>query len=394
MFDMDMLGFILQTVPAVLAMAALLLLVQWMTPPGRWLARWVPATGGRLEAVDGLRGFLALGVVLCHIATFQFTADGQPWGPHPNPYFRQAGAAAVRMFFMITGFLFWTKALRKGGHLPAWGLYVNRGWRIMPLYLALVMGLVAWSLLASGGRLRVAPGQAGLELLSLLVPGFFPDVVVNGFDTTHVLRQSWTLRWEWLFYLSLPLLAQGLRSVGRAALVLSLLLGVLVFSHELRWINLAADWSVFATFGIGMLAAWLVQRRPDWPFARSAPAHALAVCLVVATPLIIHGGLAIVGNLLYGALFVLIVYGNSVCGLLRWRASRLLGEVSYSIYLLHMVVLVAWMAGLERAGALPEPDYMRYWLLMGPSLFGVAALALFSFTAIEQPGIARSRRVG
>src|SRR5436190_2216663 len=67
----------------------------------------VPA--GRHVAIDGLRGFLALGV-LFHHALFRFNlATTGRWVIADTAFYTLLGQVAVMTFFMITGFLFWDR---------------------------------------------------------------------------------------------------------------------------------------------------------------------------------------------------------------------------------------------------------------------------------------------
>src|SRR5476649_2639693 len=67
---------------------------------------------GRVHAIDGLRGFLALGVFFTHvIGTYGYYARGR-WYSTFSPVHATMGQAGVAIFFMITGFLFWGRVLR------------------------------------------------------------------------------------------------------------------------------------------------------------------------------------------------------------------------------------------------------------------------------------------
>src|ERR1700693_1014771 len=92
----------------------------------------------RLKALDGLRGFLALAVVFSHVAVYHdFLLSGQ-WHLPPSRFYALLGPIGVSMFFMVTGYLFWSRLIRERGR-PAWlSLYIGRVFRIGPLYLAAV----------------------------------------------------------------------------------------------------------------------------------------------------------------------------------------------------------------------------------------------------------------
>src|SRR5262249_21839223 len=88
-----------------------------------WLAvaAWCRRVGfggdeaGRHVAIDGLRGFLALGVLFHHaLFRFNLVTTGN-WAIPDAAFYTLLGQVAVMTFFMITGFLFWDRVLRGWG---------------------------------------------------------------------------------------------------------------------------------------------------------------------------------------------------------------------------------------------------------------------------------------
>src|SRR5579859_6176768 len=107
----------------------------------------------RYTSIDGLRGFLALSVMIGHaVVTYNWLRTGEWIAPHAK-FYDQLGTLAVAIFFMITGYLFWGKMVRAKGR-PSWtALYVGRIFRLGPVYLfaiavmiLIVMHRTGWSL--------------------------------------------------------------------------------------------------------------------------------------------------------------------------------------------------------------------------------------------------------
>lgn len=87
--------------------------------------------------------------------------------------------------------------------------------------------------------------------------------------------------------------------------------------------------------------------------------------------------------LLLGIAFVLIACGNTLFGLLLHPASRLLGEMAYSLYLLHGLLLF----GLFHFGPGAPPSTLAHWacvLALTPCL---VLLGHASFRFIEAPAM-------
>ena len=133
-----------EALPSVLAVLTVVLGLSWLLGRG---TRSAPKQAGRFPNLDGLRAYLALGVVCCHLATLKIDLlDEKLWSWPQNYFLTLAGQGSVAMFFMITGFLFWSKILAAGGKIDALALYKNRFLRIMPLYAlfyAVVVTIVA-----------------------------------------------------------------------------------------------------------------------------------------------------------------------------------------------------------------------------------------------------------
>src|SRR5262245_13554881 len=91
----------------------LISLLLWLAVAA-WCRRagFIGADAGRPVAIDGLRGFLALGV-LFHHALFRLNlVTAGRWAIADSAFYTLLGQVAVMTFFMITGFLFWDRVLR------------------------------------------------------------------------------------------------------------------------------------------------------------------------------------------------------------------------------------------------------------------------------------------
>ncbi len=129
--------------------------------PALRLADAPPSDGhNRLRSLDGLRNFLALAVVFHHGAIYhRYLVDGV-WELPPSHFYTILGPIGVSLFFMITGFLFWSRLLRQHGR-PGWRrLYIDRVFRIGPLYLTAVVGLLIGVVVEGGAMLHASPAAS------------------------------------------------------------------------------------------------------------------------------------------------------------------------------------------------------------------------------------------
>ncbi|WP_092715147.1 acyltransferase [Janthinobacterium sp. OK676] len=376
---MDVLSFLPAAASLALALLCCLFIVK------RWGA---PPLAGRFATIDGLRGYLAFFVFLHHSCIWYFYARYGSWSVPPSNMYTNFGQGSVAMFFMITSFLFFTKLLHSRQHSFDWGkLYTSRIMRLTPLYMFAMLLLFSIVFYISGARLNVDISQLLLQIGQWLMftPLGAPDL--NGVAQTSVIVAgvTWSLPYEWLFYLLLPLLALPLRIMPPwPYLLLSML--VLAVTLVLVW-YMQAPVHHFLAFLSGICAALLVQREAFRRFCAGRWASILAVtCLVVACLAFptAHEGFSL---LLLSVGFALIAGGSSLFGVLNLSVSRTLGEFAYSIYLLHGLLLFVtfhFLLGSERARELSPAMHWSVIMLLTPVLvFG----CLMTFRCIERPGM-------
>lgn len=369
-------------------MTVLLLLA---ATPALRLADKPPSDGhNRLRNLDGLRGILALAVVFHHGAVYHRYLIDSVWDPWPSQFYGILGPVGVSLFFMITGFLFWSRLIRHQGKSNWSRLYIDRVFRIGPLYLAAVAAMLVSVAIEGGSTLHTSIGGFVRDLAPWLALGLLDGPDIAGFKDTYLVLAGviWTLKSEWFFYISLPVSALLARSrrlhLPAVALMLSASLLRLAMhpapSGKLRLI---------ALFLTGMICASLqaegwVKSLPDkW----SSAALILLLGLVVTTQV----GFTASCILLLGMCFFLIVSGTTVFGLLVTRAAVRLGDISYGIYMLQGLALAALLRP-EPLRTIATTLPIGHWTLVLLSIILLIAVATMSHAVIERPGIALGRR--
>lgn len=167
----------------------------------------VPIAHERFQSIDGLRGYLALFVFIHHSSIWYYYLRSGEWKVPPSVLFTDFGIVGVALFFMITGFLFFSKLLKGRSEKIDWErLFVSRILRLIPLYLLIVVGIVVISFVSSHGAIVGSRRNLLSGIWQWIILGT-PDL--NGMPRTSlaVASVTWSLRYEWFFYLSLPLIA-------------------------------------------------------------------------------------------------------------------------------------------------------------------------------------------
>lgn len=335
------------------------------------------ATPGRGLPLDGLRGLMAWSVFIHHTDIARQWLRTGTWSCDSG-LILFLGKGAVLVFFMITGFLFWGKAVAAQGRLAPLPLWLGRLRRLAPLY-ALSAVLI---LVATAGAWLAAPGPTRSAFLVRLfslgivdwsrLPGY-KIITANG-------GVQWSLWYEWRFYLALPLLAWFACSRRRMVILFGLGLVALPLT------DITSDTTVYWLAFLPGIAAVYLQRSTALRNALCTPASAgAAVAWCVLVLALSHFGGCGWSLLAVVPLFWTVAAGNSYFGALIHPATRLLGTISYSVYLLHAILLMAILKVLGNVidlALLPLPAYCC--LVAGIGVFLTLVCAL-TYRWVEHP---------
>lgn len=366
----------------------------------------MPGHGGahpaqrRIDGLTGIRAIAALWVVAFHFAKAPFGSlhlEEQP--------FIQMGYLGVDLFFLLSGFIITYVHLHDAGSLapPAvMRFYGLRLARLYPVHLAILLGLGL--LVVVGRKIGMAPHQPEdfraidfvYNLLLVHAWGFADDI--------HWNFPAWSISCEWFVYLLFPVLAAALlriRSRRQALFWLAVetaafaLAYALFFRYDLDNKFDAGGFSRFALtrvvfeFTAGALCCTLTGfvdlRR--WPWTAIVLAGVAAVALLIATPM---RDFAVV------VVFMLAILagsyrGNLIAGVLGHPVLVYLGEISYSLYMVHAPMRMTVGRWVEPRIA--EATSTAKALAIGAG-FCVATLALAALTyhVIEAPARSWLRR--
>ena len=344
-----------------------------------------PPVPGRFGSIDGLRGYLAFGVFLHHGCIWYFYQHGGDWKLPPSHLYVHLGHSSVMLFFMITGFLFFSKLIAARERPLDWlQLFVSRVLRLVPLYLVVMLLLFAAVAALSGGELHEPARTVAKQALRWLGFTMMGNPPINQVEITKIVVAgvTWSLPYEWFFYGALPLLAL---TVGVLPRWPYLLLGVVTMAGLSSWHALPIYLWAFAG---GIAAAWAVRSPALRRLAASRAASLLILACLATTVILFPSATDYAVLTLLGLAFVLIACGNTLFGLLLHPASRVLGEMAYSIYLLHGLLLFTlfhFVLGVDRPGAALTAGAHWAWVLaLSPA---VVLVSHASFHFIEAPGM-------
>lgn len=345
--------------------------------------------GAAFTNIDGLRGFLALGVFLHHaLITYSFLSTGV-WQNPPSQFYTMIGQVSVALFFMISGFLFWDKVIREDGKIRWTELYIGRVFRIAPVYWAAVGLMIVIVFVRSGFALHVSIGDLYYTIAQwILGLGFLNQANINGYPQTGLLLAgiTWTLHYEWIFYASLWFFAYLSRAYIRKAFVL--------FGFTTSLIATAISGSqtsaIAALFFSGMIAATFAHDLP-WDKLKSKYIGGAALLTLIAVFVFFDTIYKPLPIILLTLVFMIIGYGNDLLGAITNRAARRLGTISYSTYMFQGLILtIVFSIPAPRNFGLASP--LNYWLMVALCAVLLTALSTASYCLIEHPAIAAGKK--
>lgn len=343
-----------------------------------------PDLAGRFATIDGLRGYLAFAVFMHHSMIWFFYLQTGEWRVPPSQLYTHFGEAGVALFFMITGFLFFSKILHGKHRRIDWlRLYVSRFLRLMPLYAAAIATLLVIVLIVSNFTINEPARRLLKHIFYWLGFTIFGAPDINAVTNTWIIIAgvTWSLPYEWFFYLLLPLF--GVITGNRVAwklIALSCITLIIIHNRNTSIFH----WLAFA----GGVATSLVVRS-DYlcEKLRSTSFSIVAIVLLSLTVSLYPSARGYAQIVMLSAAFTIIAAGNNFFGLFTSTVSRTLGEMAYSIYLLHGLLLFTVFGiilGPEQAKLLSPVQYWSVIIGLTPVLTG---LAFASYRKIEHPSL-------
>lgn len=325
-----------------------------------------------LPALTSLRFFAALHVLLYHFAQGQVAAL-----PEFVRTFIASGNTGVTFFFVLSGFILGYNYL---GRMPSSReFYWRRFARIYPVYgFALIFALPFFmqELRAEMGWREVGQALAVyFPVKFLMLQAWFEPMVLkwNG--------PSWSLSVEALFYLVFPGLALLAVRLDRTGAICAGL-GSLVLLHLAHLAKLPLPLVSLPLFLLGISLASL--HRFVKPVSWLRPISVLILVVVIGNlPWIevnVPGSSALFAACFGFLVFTFATGSSSQAGLAApWLV--LLGEASYSLYIIHEPLAALFQAVGKRMGGLTMASPVLFWSY----LVGAVLFSIFLYRKLELP---------
>lgn len=343
------------------------------------VARFVPLPSDNKpnfsEALEALRGVASFAV----------------FGAHVTMYFSELtpryvassflGSFGVIIFFMLTGHLFWSQI--RSGAFDAGRFFEKRLFRLAPLCFVVVAVVTLLDWRASGfvrpnfEHLLRASRNFGFGFYVPVQDVFTPDM-------QRRLNTIWSLRWEWLFYFALPLLA-SLRYLRWVTLLGVFLTFVFYDPREL--FRLAeTEASFLLAFYLGIVSTYVPPVAARVSLSLVGMVAFLAAMGVYALmpdgmrePKVRHAVFVLISSIPF---FVFVLNRSAPPRWMRWRGVQIIGKISYSLYLWQLVVIFYGMRIMDRFVSDPMTKLLLGFVILTPA---IVVISLLSFRFVELP---------
>ena len=342
----------------------------------------------RLYSLQGLRGIAVLGVVLFHMMSVESKYSG---GDILLPAWLDFFQLGVDLFFVISGFVMVIVSRgRFQKSLETQRFLFNRLSRIYPtywLYFFITLGVYLWQ----PGLVNSSHGGSNLWLSFLLLPN----------DKVLLVMVAWSLLFELWFYLMFTLFL--FFKERRLPLIL------LLWAVALVVFNLLQSWQDYSPalkimlhpYALEFIAGSALALFFYGPYSTRVPTllvwGALAAALLVGVPLI-HGYQLFFTEGLPRMLAVGLTFGTLVLSLALLERRQLIripgfltatGDMSYTIYLSHLLVLGVVGRAWQVIGSWPA-SYVDNLVFSGLMITAVVCYGWVGYQFYEKPILDRA----
>ncbi len=328
----------------------------------------------KLSGISGLRGIIALIIVIYHLAQTRLIVNLASWD-WALYQFMNMFPVVVAVFFILTGLLrslgYWGHILHGEKKPDTRKVIIDRWWRIAPAYYVTLLVSFAWGIYLWYSGAPMIRGEGGLvsELISLVSGFTFLNwISPNSFFPTQINWPLWFIGYDMMGYVFTIFMMIWLTRIHRKYIYGSIIAYICIFIwlHQVwialpwtPWEGIVSIWFpyyspfIFALYSIiGIVIGWLITRYRD--MSQSLVWDYIFIILIVS----IFSYLWIIrwaSDLAYSypmspyrfplvpwlwaiAIYALI-YSRYVGVLMDNRLFTWLAGISYSLYLWHGLVI-------------------------------------------------------
>ncbi len=346
----------------------------------------------RLDGIEILRGFAASAVVFFHVWALAGFQNSSKFIDEVVSYF----GMAVPLFYALSAFsLLYGYEKKIFDEFIIKKFYIRRFFRLAPLFYCMLIIYLIFLYTTYGVKYDLSNILANLTFTFSFVPAQQESIVWAG----------WSVGIEWIFYFIFPLFVIVTRSVW--ALVITFVIFSIIsinypnltnsltaISPSINYINILKHIMFFLSGAIAFRLIFLAEYiKLNFRWIKKIE----IVCICIAVSLFPVFEKFVPYELLQSIFFIILLFWAIIgySKLFNNRLTRFLGRISYSLYLLQPITIVA----LNKIGVYSfirhsvSNTVLGYVISGMVSVFIVSLLSSISYCCIEQPGIKLGDRI-
>jgi exopolysaccharide production protein ExoZ len=346
----------------------------------------------RVVALDGLRAIAALAVVVHHFVNLVSGRIQTGTAAHKVYLLtNHLGGCGVDLFFVISGYLIYSILMRKEQkYLP---FLLRRARRIYPLAIFCILVAIVAKLALGQLIVPTITGVTWLDILAnfLLLPGMYP--------VDPIYAVTWTLSFEMFFYLTVPFLVMVFRKFDLSQKMRSFVCFGIIVLFQLTLDRHAA----MSYFVIGVL---VYEATLFFKVSQQNEKIANILIFLVCLPIFAYWQFLAAGlvpwpveeyfvgkshqRLIFwgSSLFILVLSVIHLSGpfqrFLSISPIQILGNASYSLYLLHALV-IAMIVKTANFYLQVNFSNVAFFALLLVACVSSIFIALLSYVFLERP---------
>ncbi|QJD94839.1 acyltransferase [Mucilaginibacter robiniae] len=355
----------------------------------------------RLDYINSIRGIAVLMVIVVHISA---AIDGLP---ETFKYICGKGAFGVQLFFVTSAFTlslsYNNRVLTEGEHTN-YNFFIRRLFRISPMYhlAALVYGIICYQIPAYNDGKPLVLWKMLANVLYL--NGFLPGAI------NYLPPGGWSVGVEMAFYCCVPFLFTRIKTLKSATIwFITLLVLTFILKVAIRYVltsmgkdyQTPENWFLYFWFPnqtpVFMLGLVLYYALKNYSIQSSTKTYIglAGVLLLLAVfayfrvsfdPYNLVPEYAIVAMFFTVNVFLMAQHPVKI---LNNRVTCFFGEISFSLYLIHFIVIYVLADYLQ----LPGNVYVQFFILLLLTLSISSVLAKLAYHFIELKGIKLGNRL-
>lgn len=351
-----------------------------------------------LPQLTWLRGIAALLVLFSHInRANEASYSGELKQEFLLLNWLDLGSFGVALFFTLSGCTLYLSASTQGfPNLKSWGeFYVKRFFRIWPTFAVSISVYLLAGIAFHDILLPYRNEWLGSQFVSSYTTNDIINYLLLIFNFTGPAglfnNAFWSLPVEFQYYLALPILVVLLQKLGPLALLVTVIIGHLLYKADFNQIDSTLVFRLFFTFALGILAGHIYKKCLFR--IKSRFTTPILFALFIFTYHFSNGSFSefsmpsewIVYGLVAVSSVTLIVLTNLSLPRKLDSALTFYGNISYSLYLFHNLAIAVAVVLLIKYPVYLTPHKLLFLTISTVSLG--TFIAWLSYSCIELPSI-------